>query len=72
MDKTPEGGYHEFLLLECRVNDTDVSSGIAETRQATVAPGIYSVTGMKMESLAPGINIIVMPNGEKRKVMVRR
>ncbi len=72
MDRTPEGGYHEFLLLECRVNDTDVSSGIAETRQATVAPGIYSVTGMKMESLAPGINIIVMPNGEKRKVMVRR
>lgn len=71
-DKTAEGGYHEFLLLECRVNNTDVSSGIVETRLSTGVPGIYSVTGVKLEKLAPGINIIVMPNGEKRKVLIRR
>jgi hypothetical protein len=71
VDQTGTGGYHEFLLLECRVNNiptSDINPAMA-TRQLPV--GIYSPDGRQLTSLHRGLNIVVDANGHSRKVLVK-
>ena len=64
-------GYDEYLLLECRVRKV-VSTGITTATAMPQRPaGIYSVSGVRRESLQPGLNIIVGDSGETRKVFVK-
>ncbi|MBR1932176.1 MAG: glycosyl hydrolase family 98 [Prevotella sp.] len=69
-DETGTGGYHEFLLLECRIN-SDVAAGMAPVvmaaRQQSV--GIYAPSGRQLRTLQRGLNIIVEADGTVRKVM---
>ena len=65
-------GMQEFLLAECRVRDLNILSGITAQRADSRTPaGIYSLSGLRRESLQRGLNIIVTPDGQKRKVLVK-
>ena len=62
-------GFDEFLLLECRVNMTG-ATGIHEREFISTMPaGIYSMQGVRRETLQRGINIVVTPDGKTRKVL---
>ena len=70
-DETGTGGYHEYLLLECRINSM-ASTGITSTDAIRQLPvGIYSPAGHRLRSLQRGMNIIVDADGTTRKVMVK-
>ena len=70
-DETSTGGYHEYLLLECRINNlfTDGITPGTAIRQLPV--GIYSPSGHRLRSLQRGINIVVEQDGTTRKVIVK-
>ncbi|MDE6381223.1 MAG: glycosyl hydrolase family 98 [Muribaculaceae bacterium] len=72
VDQTNGGGYHEFLLLECKLNKTGDSGveGINET-QNRIPAGIYTPSGLKISSMQSGLNIVIEADGTVRKVMVR-
>ncbi len=65
-------GFDEFLLLECRVNSTG-SSGIVEQETGILARpvAIYDMQGVRLNQMKRGLNIVVMPDGKTRKIMVR-
>ena len=71
-DKTTAGGFHEFLLVECRVR-RDQTTGISTVSHAAsgLPQGIYAPSGMRRLSLQRGLNIVVDADGNARKVMVR-
>ena len=71
LDNTTSGGYHEFLLAECRLRDLDIVTGVTTSDMASHAPkGIYSPTGMRRGMLQRGLNIIVDANGKSHKVVI--
>ena len=65
-------GFDEFLLLECRIN-TVVSDGIFlatnENGEDISKAKIYNTSGVQLPSLQKGMNIIVYPNGNTRKII---
>ena len=68
------GGFDEFLLLECRVNIVPLPDAITSvTAGETVGRnnGIYSLTGTRLHTLRPGINIVKGSDGQFRKVFVK-
>lgn len=65
------GGFEEFLLLECRVNTATVSGITNVEADAARNPGIYSLSGVRLQSLQPGVNIVVTSDGKVRKVAVK-
>ena len=70
--KNPGSGMMEYLLAECRVRDFSATSGIMAVRSTDVLPqGIYSPSGMRIDALQRGLNIVVDAQGNTRKVMVR-
>ncbi|MCR4602519.1 MAG: glycosyl hydrolase family 98 [Prevotella sp.] len=67
-DQTSTGGYHEFLLLECRVNSmvpTGIELMTADGQQTTI---IYDAAGRQQQQLKPGLNIVRTPDGRTRKI----
>lgn len=74
-DQTTDGGFHEFLLLECRINtvmEPDGIDGLSPSSPSSSDCSIYNAAGIKTQSLTPGINIITMPDGQKRKVIINK
>ena len=70
-DETSTDGYHEYLLLECRINST-ASTGVVPTNSTRQLPvGIYSPAGHRLRSLQRGINIVVDADGTTSKVVVK-
>ncbi|MDE6551494.1 MAG: glycosyl hydrolase family 98 [Muribaculaceae bacterium] len=69
-DKSTVGGYHEFLLLECKLNHTGDSAveGIYDGH-SNVPAGIYTPQGIKVSSMQSGLNIVIEADGTVRKVM---
>jgi hypothetical protein len=67
------GGMMEFLLAECRLRDLDSAlSGIAtHTADSRLPKGIYSPSGVRLQGLQRGLNIVVSADGKSRKVYVR-
>lgn len=66
-DKTTSGGFHEFLLAECRLRQ------IATTAIHTVSPEkkageFYDLNGRRVDSSAKGILILRQVDGTTRKV----
>ena len=70
-DKTTGEGFHEFLLLECRINAVESPDAIIATSaetNSTLPVGIYSPSGIRQQSLQKGLNIIRTADGRTRKV----
>ena len=70
-DKTTGEGFHEFLLLECRINSVESPDAIIATSAesgSTLPVGIYSPSGIRQQSLQKGLNIIRTADGRTRKV----
>jgi hypothetical protein len=64
-------GMQEFLLAECRLRDLSILTGITTRPVSRVPEGIYSPSGVRRESLQRGLNIVVKPNGQTQKVLIR-
>ena len=71
----PTGGFDEYLLLECRINTDGIIDGIETpsfANDASLPAGIYTVTGVKINSLQTGLNIIRTADGKTHKVYKRK
>ncbi len=83
LDNTSWGGMHEFLLAECRLRDLDILTGIKEIDNWTIGQSgnseivklpncqIFSPSGIRYQTLQPGLNIIRDKNVKAKKVMRR-
>jgi hypothetical protein len=69
-DETTSGGYHEFLLLACTLKQ-DNTSGVDVVRTDHGTSGFWSLTGAKLDRITKGINIVRMPDGTVKKVLVK-
>ena len=68
-NESNSSGYDEYLLLECRVNAV-VTEGITiVTPAASMPAGIYSPSGVRLQQLQRGMNIVVSADGTIRKIM---
>ncbi len=71
VDQTSTGGYHEFLLLACRLTEAE-NTAVDQVNSASRMPaGIYSPQGIKISSMQSGINIVIDADGTVRKIMVK-
>ncbi|MBQ6750137.1 MAG: glycosyl hydrolase family 98 [Bacteroidaceae bacterium] len=73
-DKTSGDGFHEFLLLECRINAVESPDAIIATSAesgSTLPVGIYSPSGIRQQSLQKGLNIVKTADGRTKKVFCR-
>ena len=67
-------GFDEYLLLECKVNSMDTPDAIElveDISNESHPIGIYNTSGVKMDNMQPGVNIIRTADGKTRKVYVR-
>ena len=65
------GNYDEYLLLECRVNTVEAPDCIElveDLSNESQPIGIYNTSGVMMESMQPGVNIIKSADGQVKKV----
>jgi len=82
-DKTTSGGFHEFLLAECRLRNLSIVTGIAEIDNWTIGQSdnceigklsncqIFSSSGVRLQTLQRGLNIVVDADGNATKLIVR-
>ena len=64
-------GTGEFLLLSCVIQETVPSSITLRTMDGTQSVQIYNMSGMKMDRMRPGLNIIRTSDGKTKKVMIK-
>lgn len=65
-----DGSHHEFLLLSCSIIPKDTSSVVGNVSVAPLLPeGIYSPTGIRLQTLQKGINIVVDSDGKTHKLL---
>ena len=65
-------GMQEFLLAECRLRNLSLLDGIGNIDVAGRMPmGIYSPSGVRIQQLQHGLNIVVGADGKVRKVVVK-
>jgi hypothetical protein len=69
-DATSAGGFHEFLLLECNLMQTDLT-GINQIKTVSNQHpvSIYNMSGMKQNAIATGVNIIRQSDGKTVKIV---
>ena len=82
-DKTTSGGFHEFLLAECRLRNLSIVTGIAEIGNWTIGQSdnceigklsnrqIFSPSGVRLQTLQRGLNIVVDADGNATKLIIR-
>jgi len=63
-------GMQEFLLAECRLRKATTTGISTVGNGRTVTEGIYSPSGLRLQKLQHGLNIIVGKDGRTRKVIV--
>ena len=72
-DESTASGLHEFLLVDCKLNIIpDGIEGIdysLNTKLSTL--NSYSLTGVRRNGLARGINIVRTTDGKARKILVK-
>lgn len=75
VDSSTGGGYHEFLLLQCRINSVSDPDGIEELTPSLAdgnpVTGIYSLSGVHLNTFQPGVNLIRTADGKTRKIYVK-
>ena len=64
-------GTGEFLLLSCVLQEAVPSSITLRTMDDTQSVQIYNMSGIKMDRMRPGLNIIRTPDGKTKKVMIK-
>ena len=70
--KTMNSGSGEFLLAECRLRNMTIVNGITTHHaDSPLQKGIYAPSGVRRETLQPGLNIVVGDDGKTKKVFVR-
>jgi hypothetical protein len=65
------GNFDEYLLLECRINTVEAPDCIElveDFSNESQPIGIYNTSGVMMESMQPGVNIIKSADGQVKKV----
>ena len=66
-------GYLEYLLLDCRVKAVETPTSIELVNATeTEVKKIYDLSGVRRQSMQPGLNIVVTADGKTRKVMIRK
>lgn len=70
--KNAGSGFDEFLLVACQINLTDDRTGVVVPVQdeVTVQKSIFSTSGTELGTMLPGVNLIRMPDGTVRKVLL--
>ena len=69
-DKSTVGGFHEFLLLDCKLNHKAATTGVTIVDGHNNVPaGIYTPQGIKISSMQSGLNIVIEADGTVKKVM---
>jgi hypothetical protein len=69
-DATSAGGFHEFLLLECNLMQTDLTGINQINAVSTQHPvSIYNMSGMKQNTIGTGVNIIRQSDGKTVKIV---
>jgi hypothetical protein len=69
-DESTFGGFHEFLLLECKII-TDTASGILQMRVGGAqSTGLYDLQGRKVQSPRKGQILILRSTDGKTKKMI--
>ena len=69
-DTSTGSGYHEFLLMECRLNDvssTGIATHISDVSEQRV--GIYSPSGIRRQSIQRGLNIVRNADGKSKVIL---
>ena len=64
-------GDQELLLLSCVIQASVPTSITLRTMDDTQSVQIYNLSGVKMDGLKPGLNIIRTPDGKTKKVMIK-
>lgn len=64
------GGAGIITVLGISRKGTGVATGIENHPSASAVNGIYTINGMKINTLQKGINIIKMADGTTRKVVI--
>ena len=64
-------GDQELLLLHCVIQASVPTSITLRTMDDTQSVQIYNLSGVKMDGLKPGLNIIRTPDGKTKKVMIK-
>ena len=67
-DETSGSGYHEFLLLECLLNNVG-SNAIESPWAASSVYTFYDLNGRRANTQGKGIYIMRAPDGKARKVL---
>jgi len=67
-DETSGSGYHEFLLLECLLNNVG-SNAIESPWEASSVYTFYDLNGRRANTQGKGIYIMRAPDGKARKVL---
>ena len=67
---TGGSGLDEFLLAECRLlpDETTAVELVEDFSNESQPIGIYNTSGVKLESMQSGVNIIRTPDGKVRKI----
>ena len=61
----------EYLLLDCIIKSTTTTGISTVTNAAMMLEGIYSPSGVRLQELQRGLNIVVDENGKSRKVFIK-
>ncbi|MBR6141437.1 MAG: glycosyl hydrolase family 98 [Bacteroidaceae bacterium] len=74
-NKSTSGGMSEFLLAECRLRDLNIVTGIAEIDNCEIGKSsnyqIFCPSGVRLQALQRGLNIVVDADGNATKLIVR-
>lgn len=68
-NESRNGGYDEYLVLDCRVNTAGTPSGIAPVlTTADASSAVYGLSGVRRTGIKQGLNIVRDSDGTTRKV----
>ena len=70
-DQTSGSGMHEFLLLECRINNTTPTGIQLVDAEGHESYTIYDASGRQRQELGRGLNILRTPDGRTKKIYKR-
>ena len=71
IDQTSGSGFHEFLLLECRINNTTPTGIQLVEASGQESVTIYDASGRQRQELGRGLNILRAADGRTKKIYKR-
>ena len=75
INKSNSSGYDEYLIAECKLKSVPVSTAIVLIENRESAGGeiieIYDLSGVRLQHLQKGVNIVRKRDGRVQKVLIR-